>query len=82
MSTPWRMSRPGGAWRRLMVEAPKDILAIFRDGRLIDQAMLKGAWEALRVHRAAGDQPLAIWSDGRVVWVTPDEFERELLSAR
>ena len=29
-----------------MVKAPKDVLAIFREGRLIDQAMIKGAWEA------------------------------------
>jgi hypothetical protein len=65
-----------------MVEAPKDVLAIFRDGRLIDEAMVRGAWEALRVHREAGDQPLAIWRDGRVVWVTPDEFECGLRAAR
>lgn len=63
-----------------MVEAPKDVLAIFRDGRLIDQAMLKGAWEALRVHREAC-QPLAVWRDGRVSWVSPDEFERGLIAA-
>ena len=60
-----------------MVETPRDIKAIFDDGRLIDQAMLKAAWEALRVHREAG-QPLAIWRDGRVAWVSPDEFERGL----
>ena len=64
-----------------MVEAPKDILAIFKDGRLIDQAMLRGSWEALRVHREAGDQPLAVWRDGRVAWISPDEFERGLREA-
>jgi hypothetical protein len=62
-------------------EEPRDIEAIFKDGRLLDQAMMKAAWEALRVHRAAGDQPLAIWRDGRVVWNSPDEFERGLRAA-
>jgi hypothetical protein len=63
-----------------MVKTPLDIHAIIGDGRLIDAAMTKAAWEALRVHREAG-QPLAIWRDGRVAWVSPDKFERGLLAA-
>ena len=64
-----------------MHEEARDVGKILADKTPILEALRKAAWEALRVHRAA-DQPLAIWRDGRVVWVTPDEFERGLLRAR
>lgn len=63
-----------------MAKETPDIQKIFADGSLIDEAMRKAAKEALKVHKRAG-HPLAIWRDGRVQWVTPEEFERGLLSA-
>ncbi len=61
-----------------MPEKTKDIQKIFSEGVLIDEAMRKAAREALRIHKRAG-RPLAIWRDGRVQWVSPEEFERGLL---
>ena len=42
--------------------------------------LLKQSGEALRVHQKSG-LPLAIWREGRVAWVSPDEFERGLRAA-
>lgn len=53
----------------------KDIGAIFRDGRLIDEAIAAAHAEVVRRHRQLG-APLVIWRDGLVVEVTADEFER------
>ena len=58
-----------------------DVQKIFDEGRLIDEAIRKGAFEALRVHKESG-LPLAIWRDGRVAWVSPEEFERGLARSR
>ena len=60
-----------------MAKETRDIQKIFADGSLIDEAMRKAAREALRIHKRAG-HPLAIWRDGRVQWVSPEEFERGL----
>ena len=60
-----------------MPEKPKDIQKIFSEGVLIDEAMRKAARQALRIHKRAG-HPLAIWHNGRVQWVSPEEFERGL----
>jgi hypothetical protein len=61
-----------------MAEETRDIQKIFAEGFLIDEAMRKAAREAHRIHKRAG-HPLAIWRDGRVQWVSPEEFERGLL---
>ena len=61
-----------------MPRETRDIQKIFADGVLIDEAMRKAAREALRIHKRAG-HPLAIWRDGRVQWISPEEFERGLL---
>ena len=53
----------------------KDIGAIIRDGRLIDEAIAEAHAEVVRRHRQLG-APLVIWLDGRVAEVTADEFER------
>jgi hypothetical protein len=44
----------------------------------VEEALLCGAWKALDDHRRAG-LPLVIWRDGKVTWVSPDEFEKGLL---
>ena len=61
-----------------MAKETRDIQKIFNEGSLIDEAMRKAAREALRIHKRAG-HPLAIWRDGRVQWISPEEFERGLL---
>ena len=64
-----------------MPEESLDIQKIFAEGHLIDEALKKGALEALKVHQRAGI-PLAIWRDGQVQWVSPEDFERDLARAK
>jgi len=60
-----------------MADEPRNVRRIFQEGTLIDQAMKRSSRAALEVHRRAG-LPLAIWRDGKTVWVSPDEFEKLL----
>jgi len=53
---------------------PKDIEAIMRDGKLIDQAMRRAVNEAIREHRLLG-LPMVIERDGKIVWVPAEEME-------
>jgi len=53
----------------------KDIGAIIRDGRLIDEAITAAHAEVVRRHRQLGAR-LVLWRDGRVVEVTADEFDQ------
>jgi hypothetical protein len=53
---------------------PRDILAIFLDGKLIDAAVREGARQALLAHKRSG-LPVVIWKEGRIVWVDPEKIE-------
>ena len=44
-----------------------------RDIRLIEQPLARAVREALRRHKQAGN-PIAIWRDGRVVWLEPQDI--------
>ena len=55
-----------------MDEKP-NIDALFEDGREIDAAIAKAVREAILEHKRAGN-PIAVWQDGRVVWIPPDEI--------
>jgi hypothetical protein len=44
-----------------------------RDIRLIEQALARAVREALQRHKQAGN-PVAVWRDGRTVWVAPDDI--------
>ena len=39
----------------------------------IQEALKQGVRDALRLHKQAGN-PVAIWQDGAVVWVTPENI--------
>ncbi len=54
----------------------KDIPQIFRDGKPIDDALNAAVGEAVLRHRQQG-QPLAVWRDGKTVWLSPEEAEKE-----
>jgi hypothetical protein len=54
----------------------RDIERIFLEGVLIDRAVRDAVRAAIRQHRQAG-QPMAVWEDGKVVWVDAAELERE-----
>ncbi|HEX7899938.1 MAG TPA: hypothetical protein VF950_19380 [Planctomycetota bacterium] len=64
-----------------MPEEPKDIGKIIRDGVLIERALHQAARQACEDHKRTG-LPLAIWRDGRVAWVSPEEFERGLARSK
>jgi len=45
-----------------------------RDSKLIERALARAVREALQRHKQAGN-PVAIWRDGQVVWLGPDEIQ-------
>ena len=54
-----------------------DIGEIFRDGKLIDEAMNAAVRDAVQLHKEKG-LPLVVWRDGKIVWITPEEAERAM----
>lgn len=54
----------------------KDVAAILQDDTLIDRALQKAARRAIREHKQEG-LPLAMWRDGKVVWVPAEELEAQ-----
>ena len=57
-----------------MQKNDKDIGQLFKEGKPIDTALAQAVAEAVRQHKLMG-QPMAVWKDGKTVWVSPDEFE-------
>lgn len=51
----------------------KEIDDIFRDGTLIDKALKDSVRDALIRHKQAGN-PIVVWRDGKIVWLTPEEI--------
>ncbi len=49
---------------------------LLEEGHLIDEAVRKAAREALLQHRREG-LPVAIYRDGNVVWVDPNDLDVE-----
>lgn len=56
-----------------MSENQKTIQDIFTEGLSIDRAARRAVREALRRHKLLGN-PVAVWRDGRVVLVPPEEI--------
>ena len=61
---------------RREMDPPKDLVAILRDGALVQRALEKAARQAIEEHRRDG-RPLAMWRDGRVTWVPAEELQTE-----
>jgi hypothetical protein len=57
-----------------MTDQPRSIREIFKDGRLIDEALRRGVQEALRFHKRMGHS-VAAWRDGRVVVIAAEDIE-------
>ena len=51
-----------------------DIGRLFREGTAIDAAMNAAVREAVFQHKQKG-LPLAVWRDGKVAWIPPEEIE-------
>jgi hypothetical protein len=39
----------------------------------VEHAIRESVRDAVRLHKRAG-QPMVVWRDGRVVWLSPDEL--------
>jgi hypothetical protein len=50
-----------------------DVDALFRDGRVIDEAIRRGVHEALREHKRRGES-IVVWKDGRVVTIAAEDI--------
>ena len=51
----------------------RDIEELMSDDALIDNALAEAVRDALLQHKRAGN-PIAVWEDGHVVWIAPDEI--------
>jgi hypothetical protein len=56
-----------------MSEELIDLDPILSDSDRIERAVQRAVQEALRMHKRAGN-PIAVWRDGRVVWLAPAEI--------
>jgi hypothetical protein len=60
----------------MAIEPHRDIHQAFIEGTPIDEALNQAVREAVQLHKRMG-LPMAIWRDGKVVWITAEEAERE-----
>ena len=56
-------------------ESARDISEILLDPTVVVQAAREAAQEAVQRHKQMG-LPLAVWKDGAVVWVAPEDLEQ------
>ena len=59
----------------MKAEQPKDVEKLFREGTVIDRALRAAPREAIRRHKQAG-VPVALWKNGKTVWVDPNELDK------
>ena len=72
------MKRPGDEPDRVRegVPEPGNVESAFREGTRIDRALRKAVLDALRVHKQLGN-PVAVWRDGQVRWIPPEQIPSE-----
>ena len=58
----------------------KDITAVFQEGMPIVRALEAAAREAIKRHKQVG-QPMVVWRDGKIVYISPEEMEANLQAA-
>ncbi len=56
-------------------EPTRDISELLSDPTVVLEAAREAAEDAIQRHKQMG-LPLAIWKDGGVAWVTPEELEQ------
>lgn len=57
-------------------EAEKDIARLFQERKPIDEALNAAVRDAVLRHKQQG-QPLTVWRNGKIVWLTPEEIDKE-----
>ena len=63
-----------------MSDNQPSLLELFEDGRAIDEALRLGVRDALLRHKRLGER-VAVWQDGKVVVLEPDQIPIEELKA-
>jgi len=58
----------------MLGEPKRDIEELMMDDALIDGALAEAVREAVLRHKRLGN-PIAVWKNGRVVWIPPEEIE-------
>ena len=56
-----------------MNQKSSDLDKILADTEKIEAALRSAVRGALRLHKQAGN-PIAVWRDGQVVWLSPEEI--------
>ncbi|MGO9111126.1 MAG: hypothetical protein ACLP9L_18030 [Thermoguttaceae bacterium] len=59
---------------RMTKRTKVDIGLLFREGTAIDSAMNAAVRDAVLQHKQKG-LPLAVWRDGKVAWIPPEEID-------
>jgi hypothetical protein len=54
------------------LEPKRDISEILSDPTVVEQAVTEAVREAVRRHKQMG-LPLAVWRDGKVAWIAPED---------
>jgi hypothetical protein len=62
------------------LDPTRDVSTLLEDDNLVGRALERAAHQAIREHRRDG-LPLAMWRDGKVVWVPAEELEGEIEEA-
>ena len=57
-------------------EPARDISELLSDPNVLLEAMREAADDAIQQHKRWG-LPLAVWRDGAVAWVSPEELEKQ-----
>jgi len=57
-------------------KSEKNIAELFAEGTAIDKALALAVQDALWRHKQLGN-PVAIWRDGKVVWIPPEQIPVE-----
>ena len=60
----------------MATERSRDISKILSDSNVVLQAASEAARDAIQRHKQMG-LPLAVWRNGAVAWVAPEELKRE-----
>ena len=55
-------------------ESERDIEELMMDDALTDGALAEAVREAVLRHKRLGN-PIAVWENGRVAWIPPEEIE-------
>ena len=63
----------------MAIREPNDVSAIFFDDEFIEDALNAAVRDSVQLHKEKG-RPLVVRRDGKIVWISPEEAEKALIS--